>query len=488
MHRRAIPWTAARRRALARLQRQPLLRQLLDFAARHGVQLYVVGGTVRDVCLGRQVQDLDLAMAGDAMALARAFADAVAAAFVPLDAARGEARIVYRRRYSIDLARLRGETIVEDLRQRDFTINALACPLAPFLTEPMPVLLDPYGGWPDLQAGLIRMVAPHSLADDPLRVLRAFRLAATLAFRIAADTLKAMPPTAPRLAEVAGERLQSEWMKLLAAPGAAPLLEAMARLQVLESLFPELRAGPFGARAAMDPLAHALAAAAAVEALVHTPASVAADLAAAIRDYVQPADRQPLLKWAALLHAMAPAAPRPQEATGASPCPGDTARAAALWPRIAARLRLSRARTEYVGRLLAHQGRPFELAAQEARGEGMLRPLYRWCKELGDDVLGAFILALGEARACRDAHLPGPDPMALAQCAARSWQLYLSRIRPVLRGPRLVTGDDLQAAFGLTPGPPFKTLLEAVEMAQAEGCIQTREEALRWLERRLQQP
>lgn len=483
-----IPWTPERRRVLVGLQQHRLMRSLQTFAGRAGgIVLYVVGGTIRDLCLARDVQDIDVALAGDVMAFARAFANAHGAAYVPLDAQRGEARVVYRRRDSIDFARLRGHDIAADLRQRDFTINALACPLATLLTTREPAFIDPCGGWPDLQAHLIRMVGPQSFEDDPLRLLRAFRLAAALEFVLEPNTQEAMPPTVPRLAAVAAERIQNELLKLFAARHSSPQLIAMACLGVLAVLFPELatRSISQGGASSEDAVGHALRTYQAVEDLINTPPADVPSIAVAMAHYVRIDERAALLKWAALLHGLGP--PQvPQAATPPPPlCPSDAAAAAAVWEQVAGRLKLSRARTQYVKRLITHYRRPFALVALERQAGLTLRIVHQWFKELGEDVLGAFMLAIGEARASQHPEMPGDDVRSLAQLAAHLWEIYGARIRPVLQGPRLLTGDDLQRLFGLSPGPSFTTLLDELEVAHVEGRVRTRDEALRWMEQRL---
>ena len=482
-----IPWTAERRRVLVGLQQHRLLRQLQHFAAGAGVSLYVVGGTTRDVCLGRDVHDLDVALAGDVLAFARAFADAHGAAYVPLDAPRGEARIVSRKRDSVDFARLRGGDILADLRQRDFTINALACPLATFLMEAEPAFIDPVGGWPDLQARLVRMASPHSFTDDPLRVLRAFRLAAVLEFTLDPGTQEAMRPLVSRLTAMAAERIHSELVKLFTARQAHPQVVAMARLGLLDVLFPELApaAKTQTEEGREDLLTHALRTHRAAETLVNGPAAVVPTVAEPVTQYVQKGERGPLLKWAALLHGVGSAtAPMAMQKTPPT-CPSDAERAAEIWQQVAGRLKLSRARTDYVGRIIAHQRRPFELAIRDGQGRLGLRLVHHWCKELGEDVLGAFVLAIAEAMA-RQREVPHVDDVpTLERLAARLWEIYRRRILPVLQGPRLVTGDDLQRLFGLSPGPAFKALLEELEVAQVEGHIGTRDEAIQWLQARL---
>ena len=141
---------------------------------------------------------------------------------------------------TLDLAEFRGPTLVEDLQGRDFTINAMALDLATLLSGGALEIIDPLGGLPDLDVGLVRMVAADNLAYDPLRLLRAYRFAATHGFTITTDTAAAIQALAPALAEVAGERVHQELFQLLAAPRAAGVLRDMDRTGLLTQVFPEL--------------------------------------------------------------------------------------------------------------------------------------------------------------------------------------------------------------------------------------------------------
>jgi poly(A) polymerase len=486
-----IPWTTAMRRVLAQLQAHPVLQRLQAFAAQQAVPLFVVGGTLRDVCLGRAVHDIDVAMAGDVMRFARRFAHQLGAAYVPLDAERGEARVVYRKQLEVDFARFKGNDLDADLRHRDFTINALACPLSTFLTSSAPALIDPCHGWHDLRANRLRLVSPHGLRDDPLRQLRAFRLAATLGLAIEATTLEAIKAVVPCLGTVAAERIHSELLQLFSAAHSGPQVMSMAHLAVIDTLFPELAAtrhipGHHAHAHAIDLFAHALQSYQAVEDLINAPEGVAPEMAAALRDYLSTVARSALLKWAALVHVIGQPSPVETGTVPDAPCMAAAERGAAAWGQVSSRLKLSKAHAEYVKRLLAHQCRPFELAALEAHGALTWGQVYGWCKDMGGDVLGALVLALGDVLARHQQSTASPNVAAFAACATRLWEGYRDRILPVLSGPRLVTGDDLRGTFGLIPGPRFKKLLEDVELARVEGHISSRSEALQWLAQQLE--
>lgn len=221
-----------------------LLPALIAYLDGQLDDMWVVGGAVRDRLLGRPAHDLDLVTA-QAVPLARGFARAVRAAFVPLDVERGIARVVARDGASLDFCRPQGADLEADLRRRDFTLNAIACPLGEWLRD-APRWTDPLGGVADLAARRLRVASPDALTADPLRVLRAHRLAAVLGLYPEAATEALLRAAAPRLADVAAERSQVEWLAWLAAPGAAEELTRAARLGTVAALV-DLPADPAAA-------------------------------------------------------------------------------------------------------------------------------------------------------------------------------------------------------------------------------------------------
>ncbi|MGB7565296.1 MAG: CCA tRNA nucleotidyltransferase [Prochlorococcaceae cyanobacterium] len=174
----------------------------------------LVGGAVRDGLLGRlgPRPDLDLVVRVEAIALCRSLAERFGGQAVVLDPERSIARLVIRG-WTVDLARQVGANLEEDLRRRDFRINALALPLA---IEPS--LVDPTGGLGDLRRRQVVAVAEQNLLDDPLRLLRGLRLASQLDFELEERTLNWIRLHHARLMEVAPERVLGELEKLAASP------------------------------------------------------------------------------------------------------------------------------------------------------------------------------------------------------------------------------------------------------------------------------
>jgi tRNA nucleotidyltransferase (CCA-adding enzyme) len=195
----------------------------------------LVGGTVRDALLNRKREpfDLDLVLKDRAVELARDIARRCEAGFVVLDAEREIARIVFAEG-TVDFAKIEGETLEQDLKRRDFTINAIAHHLH------HQTLIDPLGGKPDLEAGQIKMVSPANLRADPLRLLRAYRQAAQLHFTIEQPTRDAIRENASYLKQVAAERIQTELSYLLAIPQGSFYLQQAWEDGLLATWFPLL--------------------------------------------------------------------------------------------------------------------------------------------------------------------------------------------------------------------------------------------------------
>ncbi|MCM2317420.1 MAG: hypothetical protein NDJ92_19910 [Thermoanaerobaculia bacterium] len=188
---------------------------------------YLVGGAVRDLLLGREPRDADVAIRGAADAASR-FAKDAGARMVRLGAEPFEVIRVVARGAIYDFAEIVGDTIEADLGRRDFTIGAIALPLAP-----PHELVDPFGGRRDLESATLRTVRESNFSDDPLRVVRGLRLMAELALTIDPATLDAMRRYARQAVDVAPERLGVEWLALLSASSAEALHSALALVREL---------------------------------------------------------------------------------------------------------------------------------------------------------------------------------------------------------------------------------------------------------------
>lgn len=197
--------------------------------------VYLVGGAVRDAYLRGAIKDIDIAVDGDAIGLARRVTDLLNADVYIMDRERGVARVfvTYQgENIYVDFARFRGATLEEDLHDRDFTMNAMAADLLGDLE----VLIDPLGGALDLNHKILRRCSGSSIADDPIRVLRAIRLSTQFGLRIHPDTLADIHVQADALSQCSGERVRDEFFKLLSLDRAGRGLRVLLHLGVLRRI------------------------------------------------------------------------------------------------------------------------------------------------------------------------------------------------------------------------------------------------------------
>ncbi|NLG28593.1 MAG: CCA tRNA nucleotidyltransferase [Chloroflexi bacterium] len=445
----------------------PIRAKLLEYVRESGVRAWLVGGTVRDALLGRESMDLDLAVEGDALAIAQRAANRFAGAFVPLDSDRDVGRVVLRvgdQHVHFDFAGLRAADINADLWARDYTVNAMAVGLDDDLA-----LLDPTGGQADLQARLLRVTRADAYANDSLRVLRGIRLAGSLRFALTPETEALCKRHAPDLAAVSVERVRDELALVLALPDAAASLAYAAELGVLSVILPE-----FGHDAAL--LAHGTRAVAALEALVaplwaegsraHVPpedaAEVLVDYAAGLLDgWMQELTvgrtRWQACKLAALLSVL----------------PGGPAAA----EQSARRLHLAKTEMRLLRGII--QGREILL---HLAPNAELEPLevYRYYRETGDAGPFAAVLSLALASAPGYAEQT-VERAALVNCVRQLLEAWFERHASLVEPPQLLSGHDLVTSLPVKPGPILGELIELLREVQVQGLVVTRHEALEYL-------
>lgn len=203
--------------------------------------LYIVGGAVRDALLHRPIRDLDLATPDGAVRLGRRLADRLAGDVFVLDRERDVVRVLYTANdegFTIDIARFRGPDLLADLRDRDFTINAMVVDL---LADPG-LLIDPLRGQDDIAAKLIRRCGPQSILTDPIRALRAVRQSVQFGMRIEAKTLEDVRRDGPRFVETSPERIRDELFAMLELERPAAALRVTETLGLLAPILPGLEA------------------------------------------------------------------------------------------------------------------------------------------------------------------------------------------------------------------------------------------------------
>ena len=199
-------------------------------------EVFLVGGAVRDRLLNKPVRDLDFSLPEDVLPLAKEVADRLKGDYYLLDRDRGAARVILRDpsqgRLIVDFTRFQGETIQDDLTARDFTINSMAMDI-----NRDHQLVDPFQGARDLKDGLLRSTTVHSIKDDPLRCIRAVRMAAQFGLKILPETKKQIREAKGLLTEISAERIRDEVFRILGGPHQGGALQSLHVLGIYNLVF-----------------------------------------------------------------------------------------------------------------------------------------------------------------------------------------------------------------------------------------------------------
>jgi len=424
-----------------------------------GHQAYLVGGCVRDILLGREPADYDVATDAipDRVQALFPHSLAVGAQFGVIIVTDGNAQAEVAT-FRCDVGYSDGRhpdhveyttSAKEDVRRRDFTINALL--LDPESNE----VLDYVGGRDDLSAGIIRAIGDPAqrFREDKLRLVRAVRFAARFRYAIEAATFGAIAELAPDVAEVSAERIRDELTKVLTEGAARRAFELLDETRLLPELLPEI-ARMKGVE--QPPQFHP-------EGDVWTHTLLMLEQL--------PAGCSPTLAWGVLLHDVGkpPTFTPPAGPEGRIRFDRHVEVGTVMAEDICRRLRFSNEDTEQIAALVANHLR------------------FKDVKQMKLSTLKRFVRLN-----CFEEHLE----LHRLDCLSSHRNLdaynfvsqFLAETPPEqVRPPRLLTGEDLMA-LGFVPGPPFKTMLEAIEDAQLNGRLNTHEEAIKFVQNEFAPP
>ena len=501
---------------------------------------YLVGGALRNLLLGQPCVDWDIVVSAKGHALsqsARELAHALGGFYVHLHEKAD--RVIVKgsdQETIIDLAPMDGPTIEADLARRDFTINAIAIPLHVFntwLTTTMDsdftlaseqlssLCIDPYHGIADSIARRLYTVSDSIFVQDPLRMLRALRLATRYHLTIDPATSQLIQHDAHLLSHVASERIYPELASILEPPGTAQRLHLLDDLHLLTEIFPELipmRDLPQPPAQYQDIFNHACETVFMLEQLAslfatnpfpssaqHFLSSIDTSTSGMLLDaseitefqtihtLLQEAQHQgifdlanlsqPALKLAALLHDVGKSATYTIDENNSITFPGHEQAGRSITNRISQRLHLPSQERHLIELVIMNHSRPFQLAQQQVTPLVM----HRYFVALGANGISVALIALAAALATYGSQ-PRPAQWPRLLTTVRLLFTGYMRNRQQILPPRLLQGDELIQQLGLQPGPVIGQLLSALAEAQVDGQVHTRQEALLFAHHWLQKP
>jgi poly(A) polymerase len=421
----------------------PIIQQVAGLARQNEVSLYLVGGTIRDILLGRKIRDYD---------------------FVVKEVGQGRGEQVYRLvkgEKTVDFSVIAGDAIKEDLMRRDFTINAIAYSFAKgrFFTAPHAM--------EDLKAGRIDLVSPQALEADPLRMLRAVRYRCTLPGFDLTDRLKeGIKRHKELLTEVAPERIRAELDEIILSLFPAQGLGLMHELGLLICVFPELaslQGLPQGRHHVTDALSHTIEVVREVDTLMREEHPFP----------FQPSrDDRLILGYASLFHDLGKPATKGVDEKGGVHFYGHPEHSSLLAQGIMKRLRFPNKVQDGVIPLVENHMRILTLA----QGEPTDKALRRLIHAMGEGIRLLLILGLAETGSKQ-----GDDTeerKRFMDLCRRIWGLYEKE--DLIAPEPLLMGRDL-LELGHSPGPRLGEILTEVRRRQIAGELTDREEALRFV-------
>ncbi len=468
-----------------------LINQLNSFASGRGVQLYLVGGCVRDLLLNRPITDFDFALEQDALPFARAFADVLGAAFVTLEEQLPTARVVIRETgVTLDFAQFRGRAIEEDLCLRDLSINAIGIELSSLITQPSVRLIDPCNGVSDLRSRQLHFPSERVVLEDPLRLLRVYRFAAQLAFAVPEDTVhlirrhknllsQVKPDEIPHSA-VAIERIRDELIKILDVTNAVDYIRQMDNIRILSQILPEIesiRGVQQEDYQSLDLWEQSLHALQSFE--EQSAPNILRPYQHEIQDYlntnlVYGLKRETIIKLALILRGIAKPVTKPVNPRIAARSVNHETVGAKMAVKVVKRLRLGGKAAKLMSCLVRSRFHFMELLESHPRHES----LSRFLKANGQDWLGVLLVSYADLRVAQG-NRPKPSDISTAEELMKEIaDRYFLEILPMMAQERLITGDEIMDALNLKPGAIIGEILKQVEELQFNGKIHTPEEAL----------
>ena len=491
---------------------QPAFRSLLAAMAAEESQFYLVGGVVRDHFLGHSAaaHDLDLVVEHSAIPIARRVADKLGWAFYALDPVRDVARILFQHVNGAplvaDIAAMRNDSIEADLRARDFTVNAMALRWTPKNST----LIDPTNGAEDLHHLLLRRVSSTSLVEDPVRLLRAVRLANALSFTIEDDTMTQIMRVADTVKLASAERIRDELWRMVTGNHPDRALEMLRTLKMLAPVLPEVEALVGIEQSGyhrfdvyehtMDVLRHTVRLRNWLLGRSYASSSTSAELEEALQPWLfklrqhllQPLStgqiRSDWLLWHALLHDIGKPATQTMEESESGARRfrflGHDDVGAELAAQRLAHLRFAADPIALDKLVVRAHMRPHHL--DESFGEGVIskRAIYRYFRDTGTRAplgvagIDTLLLALADVQGTHGDQRP------------QHWSRYLRHARELLayafspdglarvQSQPLLDGHTLMTQLHLLPGKQIGALLDQIAEAQAAGEVANRDEAL----------
>lgn len=413
---------------------------------------YLVGGYLRDLLSGDISPDRDIAIKCDNLAkLTKKIADELNGSFVELDPVNEIYRVVFGDDY-IDFAKLLNNNLDDDIKRRDFTINAIMYDIN------NEKFVDITGGKKDFEGKIIRTYKISNLSDDPLRTLRAIRFQAKFGFRIDDEIINFIKENNSLILNVAPERVHQELIKTFEGKFLIDALFSMDETGLLDVIFPffkDIKKIPPNSHHHLDLFHH----------LIETTRNIRIN--------------KPELKLAAFIHDLAkPDCWTIEPETGRHRFIGHDELGAKKVVPFLKKLKFSNKEIEYISKMVQFHIYPSALMKDENVTE---RAIIRFIRKIGNDTLDLLELARADRLSARGPAVSDEMIEVNLSNLEKLKEKYFE-ISPKLKEmPKLVDGNEIMQILNLKPSPKLKEIIDEIKELQLEGKINNKEDAINFL-------
>ncbi|AOY75481.1 CCA tRNA nucleotidyltransferase [Clostridium formicaceticum] len=457
--------------------------RILQLSKEMDTEIYLVGGTIRDVLLSRKIKDLDFVTLCHPKVLAEKIMNKLEGTLVLLDKEREIYRVVLKDKRMIDFARIKGATIQEDLCKRDFSINAMAYDLQEGWPIKKEKIIDPFGGKRDLDSKKIRHIKEKVFQEDPVRMLRAVAFMAQMKFHLDDRTQALIKKEANRIINVAGERIAGELFKILEEPMTYYYFDFMDKqLNLLEKIFPEIiemkKIGECKYHV-VDSWTHSINTMEIVESYIYANKFFEVHIGQAYEKHTSEKiagnhSRLQLLKLGALFHDIGKPSARRIDSTGRVRFRGHEITGAELMKEYGDKMRLSVREKEILYKYIYLHMWPLDLYK---KNDVSGKTLYDLFNKMGKETLDILLIALGDIVATRKSLDPKEEMGMFKVHIEYMANNYLTRYKPIEDITRIIKGTEVMEALNIPEGSAVGEALEKIRKVIYFGEIEPTKEA-----------
>ena len=442
--------------------------RVIQLIKKYDEDVYLVGGAVRDFLLGKSTFDKDI-IVKSAEEFASRFANDNDGTFIELDKENKIYRVVLSDKVNyIDVTE--ADDIEQDLKRRDFTINSIAVNLK------NDEIIDVTGGRLDLERGIIRSISEGNLVDDPLRILRGYRFAATLGFEIESETQRQIDKHLDLILEPARERITYEIMKLFDGKyTASVLLKADKLIEKIYPVFADVKKVPKNTHHHLDLYEHSVETANQIQLLYETADSV-------IREHLEKIDfggfsRLAHLKLASFFHDIGKFSTWTIEGERHRFIKHDDV-GSKMAKEILKQNKFSKKQIEYIADMIKNHIYP----SQVVSSENVTEKIYmRYIRKMGDNVIDNILLAKADRLSARGPAITEAIVKENIDNLDKLLDYYIAIKDSLKPLPKLLSGDEIMELKNIPQSPKLGEIITALKNEQLEGNIVSKDDAINFV-------